>query len=123
MTCIIELGSWRYVYFLFFFFQAEDGIRDADVTGVQTCALPISWWWPAFWPWPLWALPVWFNSFSGLPGRPGRGSYPIFRFKAPGKRGQTRKTNGVHYFCNITLLKTQQISGFLHSVVHHNLLG
>src|SRR3989442_11593924 len=25
----------------FFFFQAEDGIRDADVTGVQTCALPI----------------------------------------------------------------------------------
>src|SRR5690554_3183964 len=27
---------------VFFFFQAEDGIRDADVTGVQTCALPIS---------------------------------------------------------------------------------
>src|SRR5215813_9523548 len=27
----------------FFFFQAEDGIRDADVTGVQTCALPICW--------------------------------------------------------------------------------
>src|SRR5579872_7596176 len=25
-----------------FFFQAADGIRDADVTGVQTCALPIS---------------------------------------------------------------------------------
>src|SRR6267143_4789803 len=27
---------------LFFFFQAEDGIRDGTVTGVQTCALPIS---------------------------------------------------------------------------------
>src|SRR2546430_8332009 len=27
----------------FFFFQAEDGIRDLTVTGVQTCALPISW--------------------------------------------------------------------------------
>src|SRR3989442_6576677 len=27
---------------MFFFLQAEDGIRDADVTGVQTCALPIS---------------------------------------------------------------------------------
>src|SRR3712207_6853847 len=27
---------------LFFFFQAEDGIRDIGVTGVQTCALPIS---------------------------------------------------------------------------------
>src|SRR5215813_8724986 len=36
-----------------FFFQAEDGIRDADVTGVQTCALPIS---------------------SSLPPRTGRGS-------------------------------------------------
>src|SRR5690554_5728282 len=30
-------------FFFFFFFQAEDGIRDADVTGVQTCALPICW--------------------------------------------------------------------------------
>src|SRR6266850_1571997 len=31
------------VYFIFFFFfQAEDGIRDYKVTGVQTCALPIS---------------------------------------------------------------------------------
>src|ERR671922_911161 len=28
---------------LFFFFQAEDGIRDDLVTGVQTCALPICW--------------------------------------------------------------------------------
>src|SRR5699024_11471437 len=26
-----------------FFFQADDGIRDRNVTGVQTCALPISW--------------------------------------------------------------------------------
>src|SRR2546430_10622701 len=31
-------GVCRYVYF---FFQAEDGIRDLTVTGVQTCALPI----------------------------------------------------------------------------------
>src|SRR2546430_281721 len=29
-------------YVSFFFFQAEDGIRDLTVTGVQTCALPIS---------------------------------------------------------------------------------
>src|SRR5690606_40225175 len=29
------------VFFCFFFFQAEDGIRDFHVTGVQTCALPI----------------------------------------------------------------------------------
>ena len=32
-----------FLIFLFFFFQAEDGIRDIGVTGVQTCALPI---WP-----------------------------------------------------------------------------
>src|SRR5207253_7394377 len=29
-------------FYLIFFFQAEDGIRDGHVTGVQTCALPIS---------------------------------------------------------------------------------
>src|SRR6266850_3696791 len=33
-------GIWRYL----FFFQAEDGIRDYKVTGVQTCALPILSW-------------------------------------------------------------------------------
>src|SRR5690606_40219010 len=33
-----------------FFFQAEDGIRDFHVTGVQTCALPIS---PSLPPWRL----------------------------------------------------------------------
>src|SRR5256885_8285030 len=32
----------RLLYLSFFFFQAEDGIRDYKVTGVQTCALPIS---------------------------------------------------------------------------------
>src|SRR5437763_17020344 len=35
--------SWRCAWALsFFFFQAEDGIRATSVTGVQTCALPIS---------------------------------------------------------------------------------
>src|SRR5206468_10000563 len=34
---------WMIMYLcVFFFFQAEDGIRDLIVTGVQTCALPIS---------------------------------------------------------------------------------
>src|SRR5256885_12453694 len=32
----------RLLSIIFFFFQAEDGIRDYKVTGVQTCALPIS---------------------------------------------------------------------------------
>src|SRR5947207_12647551 len=35
-----EMGT-QTTTFLFFFFQAEDGIRDHCVTGVQTCALPI----------------------------------------------------------------------------------
>src|SRR5260370_40980008 len=35
------LGKLYLSRFVFFFFQAEDGIRDSSVTGVQTCALPI----------------------------------------------------------------------------------
>src|SRR5205807_6849193 len=35
-------GWWLLFFFCCFFFQAEDGIRDYKVTGVQTCALPIS---------------------------------------------------------------------------------
>src|SRR5256884_1594748 len=46
MGCISQLFMmfvWQRVsvVFVFFFFQAEDGIRDVAVTGVQTCALPI----------------------------------------------------------------------------------
>src|SRR5688572_32621844 len=37
----LEIGATA-VSHIFFFFQAEDGIRDLTVTGVQTCALPIS---------------------------------------------------------------------------------
>src|SRR2546430_13260947 len=37
----VALSRGDRVSFLFFFFQAEDGIRDLTVTGVQTCALPI----------------------------------------------------------------------------------
>src|SRR5690554_5885473 len=36
------MEKFLYLQRINFFFQAEDGIRDADVTGVQTCALPIS---------------------------------------------------------------------------------
>src|SRR5699024_940646 len=35
------LSSYVSLCIFFFFFQAEDGIRDRNVTGVQTCALPI----------------------------------------------------------------------------------
>src|SRR6266550_8555022 len=48
-----ETGDWEVMGRPYtFFVQAEDGIRDVAVTGVQTCALPISrscgrtpWWW------------------------------------------------------------------------------
>src|SRR5256885_10512137 len=43
----------------FFFFQAEDGIRDYKVTGVQTCALPIS---PAL----IWLFSIAANAASSL---------------------------------------------------------
>src|SRR5690349_23779563 len=39
MLFVLTIKSFRV---LFVFFQAEDGIRDLYVTGVQTCALPIS---------------------------------------------------------------------------------
>src|SRR5438132_4993238 len=40
---MLRRSPWPVFFgFFFFFFQAEDGIRDHCVTGVQTCALPIS---------------------------------------------------------------------------------
>src|SRR5699024_11270936 len=38
-ACVVDVCDVCRRYF--FFFQAEDGIRDRNVTGVQTCALPI----------------------------------------------------------------------------------
>src|SRR2546421_9554158 len=40
--CYYVFCSCFFLFCFFFFFQAEDGIRDLIVTGVQTCALPIS---------------------------------------------------------------------------------
>src|SRR2546430_6430040 len=42
LHCYFFVCSGHMLFFFFFFFQAEDGIRDLTVTGVQTCALPIS---------------------------------------------------------------------------------
>src|SRR5699024_11285445 len=39
--CNSLLTTFFVLWFRFFFLQAEDGIRDRNVTGVQTCALPI----------------------------------------------------------------------------------
>src|SRR5256885_2175353 len=40
LVMVVFFIAFRWIH-LFFFFQAEDGIRDYKVTGVQTCALPI----------------------------------------------------------------------------------
>src|SRR5438034_3724294 len=60
-------------FFCFFFFQAEDGIRDHCVTGVQTCALPISGPAPAASP----IMDIMTTSHFPVPGDPSawRGSY------------------------------------------------
>src|SRR5204862_2623996 len=42
LVCFVLIAYVFSIFFFFFFFQAEDGIRDLYVTGVQTCALPIS---------------------------------------------------------------------------------
>src|SRR2546425_3565627 len=52
VTSVVVFFSWGF----FFFFQAEDGIRDKLVIGVQTCALPI------------------WNYTAGLSGRAARSS-------------------------------------------------
>src|SRR3712207_9155988 len=59
-----------------FFFQAEDGIRDIGVTGVQTCALPISGRAAGFWPGPCPDLPPRSRPPRRVPPRPRPGSVP-----------------------------------------------
>src|SRR2546430_2501562 len=63
------------LYSCFFFFQAEDGIRDLTVTGVQTCALPISTWTKSAARMPR-ACTV-RNCFQVGPVRRGAGSIPV----------------------------------------------
>src|SRR6266436_7705191 len=53
--------------FFVFFFQAEDGIRDVAVTGVQTCALPISAWTSGAGRQGAWQLTAW-TSGAGRQG-------------------------------------------------------
>src|SRR3989442_2354244 len=67
---------------LFFFFQAEDGIRDADVTGVQTCALPISSSWAR-------ALAASFR-ISGRASWPARSTADRCSASTPSPRRRTR---------------------------------
>src|SRR5699024_11957208 len=86
-------GTLTYpISFVFFFFQAEDGIRDRNVTGVQTCALPISrpssthepgrgaWAWPA--------RPAAQRRAARPAGRAGDGPGPCSRGRGGRHRGR-----------------------------------
>src|SRR2546426_5215873 len=68
MDLAAEATSHRQLREEFFFFQAEDGIRDYKVTGVQTCALPIS------------------DRDSAGARAPGRASHPRPRARSAGAR-------------------------------------
>src|SRR2546430_5013166 len=90
----------------FFFFQAEDGIRDLTVTGVQTCALPISgysaWtnnFYPAYFDYTIikyssQGLPLWTNRYNG----PGNGAdYPTdLALDNSGKDRKSTRLNSSH---------------------------
>src|SRR5439155_6213523 len=79
----------------FFFFQAEDGIRDGHVTGVQTCALPIS---KHIRPFPrcLWKRSIWAMAYcshgGGRDRRMARRFGPRISCPALGKESSTRRT-------------------------------
>src|SRR6478735_11717335 len=68
-------------YLFFFFFQAEDGIRDYKVTGVQTCALPISG--PAY---VRRVLPRRLGTLAGQPDLEGHGPAGRAQADPPGQR-------------------------------------
>src|SRR2546421_8036355 len=76
---LTTVRSW----FFFFFFQAEDGIRDLIVTGVQTCA-PISDWWNAVVPAP--------QTGAGAAGSVDPGAHPPASASSAGRLGATKST-------------------------------
>src|SRR6266536_2722184 len=81
MLCFYFFSPPLRAYCFFFFFQAEDGIRDPLVTGVQTCALPISQW-QRFVP-----------HIGNMPGQVGRVAY--------GVRCNTDDAGNMDYICGV----------------------
>src|SRR5438876_2319833 len=77
----------------FFFFQAEDGIRDGRVTGVQTCALPICSRWRREWQRPRNAPgPATTTRTTGRPSSPMSPTRPMPRGATSGsKRSEERR--------------------------------
>src|SRR5256885_7551850 len=84
-------GELRDVLCIFFFFQAEDGIRDYKVTGVQTCALPI-----CARLFDRGARPGAGNRAAGAPSGPARALRGLARgrIRAPARRARTARAAG-----------------------------
>src|SRR5438876_9198707 len=102
--CIYYLVSRYFIFF--FFFQAEDGIRDGRVTGVQTCALPI---------FPVWLSPPFLAIWVGMPGS-------AVDVSVTGDRKSTRLNSShpsISYavFCLKKKNRTQHTEGILASVL------
>src|SRR5699024_11922865 len=75
------------IYICIFFFQAEDGIRDRNVTGVQTCALPIST--------SIDALTIYIKSFSSCWSS---SKIPLVVAIPPGITSTVTSPKGINYF-------------------------
>src|SRR5690348_17764678 len=105
----------------FFFFQAEDGIRDGRVTGVQTCALPIS---------PgehdslhdgtsaglLFPKEPWFHASEDEVRRNVVGTgYPANR----SEEHTSELQSPVHLVCRLLLEKKKQQTTEQHHIIHH----
>src|SRR3712207_6988358 len=88
MLTIINICWLLSVSYSCFFFQAEDGIRDIGVTGVQTCALPISAHRPCRGGAPARLLPAEDRTEHGSPAGPCTGPC--------GRRSVHRRTRAVH---------------------------
>src|SRR5256884_7950688 len=85
LMCIVVMLC---ALFFFFFFQAEDGIRDVAVTGVQTCALPITFERSAPGTWKSWKRSCELNPV-GMPSAmklANSVSVPLPRMMAPARR-------------------------------------
>src|SRR5690606_41002944 len=77
---VIPAATCASAYIYVFFFQAEDGIRDSHVTGVQTCALPI-----------LARRSRWPGRRRALPGRAARRRASARARSAPAARSEERR--------------------------------
>src|SRR2546429_438178 len=72
----IDSTVYIFTFYVFFFFQAEDGIRDVAVTGVQTCALPI--YQAPTTPWAYASYPAALPHVLGVSALARDGSVPLF---------------------------------------------